>query len=1349
MDALLQSEKANKAALSSEQNKNKLELQKLVAVKNAQIDLLNSTVTSGLKANWDDEFYSFFYINEGLCRMLGYTEAELMAKCDGKMTKLVYPPDLPQALKDCDRCFAQSDEYSTEYRVERKDGSLIWVWDKGRKAKNENGVTVINSVLADITESVCARETIKKQANFLQALYDSTPCGLVQFAIGGDYHLLNANKATQDITGYTERELFEVVRNLFAILHSDDVEQTRRGIEYVVQSRKSKQMRYRIYNKTGDIVHISAVISIVVNSEGTPVLQLAIIDVTEVDKTVQERNTTYDNIPGGVAKFMIDDKLTIVEANDNFYKMFGIVKHKNGGKENGLACIHYDDVDMVRRVMTQCSLTNKIIDVEYRAKKGSANSPVWIHLIGRFIGKMGGFKLYQCVLVDISKQKKAQLQLSRERERYRIAMEISADIVYEYDLQSDTAITYENIRTPEGSEVLKQTLTNYSKRRENPKFTHPDDLPAMMSVFRGENIMPVEVRMRPLSDPGDMLLWHHVQGTVVYADGKPVRVVGLIRNIDEARKIKEEKEQLQEIFDTELSRDYELICKVNTATSQYRVLTTNGSISSHMPMAGDFNKQMQWQAQTMVYPQDKEAFREGLSLQNMLEALERHKEEVVLYYRGQEQNGRLRWKCARYNYFNSNKGFILLNVRDVHDIRMEQQKEENRFNILLKETFENVVETDVETGSCDVFFPNGRNRYPVAEYRDYNKMLQSYAERYVLEEQRGGYLKQASIPYILAKIGESDEPFSFEFEVRGQDGSIAYKNRTMSLLTYDNNHRYIISYLRDITKQSLAQIEREQAGAKNRQIIEDALAAAEQANLAKTDFLSRMSHEIRTPMNAIIGLTAIASASLDSREKIVNCLSKIGISSRFLLAIINDILDMSRIENGKVSIAHDEFDFNSFLTGVTTIIYPQASARGQTFEATIDGLTAEHYIGDVLRMNQVLINILSNAVKFTPEGGVIKFCVKQVRQSKNHAYLKFTVCDNGIGMTQEQIGRIFAAFEQADSGISQKYGGSGLGLTISKSLVSLMNGSISVSSKPGEGSEFVVEIPVEVLEHDYRQDNTDTLKDLNILVGDDDVITCEHTVLILSSMGINAQYATSGRRIIEVVREAYECGQHYDIVFVDWKMPDMDGIETAKAIRQIVGPNTLVIIMSAYDWSDIEEKARAAGVNFFIAKPIFQSTVQEVLLKTIQKQSKEENIPSVSDYNFTGKRVLLVEDNEINREIAQALLEMKNTTVETAANGQIAVDLFAASAAGYYDAILMDVRMPVKDGLEATHEIRALAKPDAATVPIIAMTANAFIEDIASTKKSGMNEHLAKPIETDRLYAVLNRYFSKQLAGNQ
>lgn len=1344
---MLQSEKMNKAALSSEQNQNKLELQKLVAVKNAQIDLLNSTVTSGLKANWDDEFYSLFYINEGLCRMLGYTEAELMAKCDGKMTKLVYPPDLPQALKDCDRCFAQSDEYSTEYRVERKDGSLIWVWDKGSKAKNENGVTVINSVLADITDSVRARETIKKQADFLQALYDSTPCGLVQFAIGGDYELLNANKATQDITGYTQRELFETVGNLFAIVHSDDVEQTRRDVEYVVQSGKSKQVRYRIYNKAGDIVHISSIVSVVVNSEGTPVLQLAIMDVTEVDKTVQERNTTYDNIPGGVAKFMIDDKLSIVEANDNFYKMFGIVSHKSGGKENGLACIHYDDVDMVRRVVAQCSLTNKIIDLEYRAKKGSANNPVWIHLIGRFIGKMEGFKLYQCVLVDISKQKKAQLQLSRERERYRIAMEISEDIIYEYDMERDIATTFENIRTPEGSEVLKQTLINYAKRRENPNFTHPDDLPALMSVFRGENTMPVEVRMRTLGDPGEALLWHHVQGSVVYTDGKPTRVVGVVRNIDEARKIKEEKEQLQEIFDSELSRDYELICKVNTTTGQYRMLTTNGSIGSRMPLTGNFNVQMRWQAQTMVYQQDKQSFEEGLSLKNMLAELEKKKEGVSLYYRGQEENGRLRWKCARYNYFKHSKGFILLNVRDVHDIRMEQQKEENRFNILLKETFENVVETDVETGRCDVFFPNGRNRYPLSEYRDYNKMLQSYADRYVLEDQRGSYLKQASIPYILTKIDTSDEPFTFEFEIQEPDGSIAYKSRTMSLLTYDNNRRYIISYIRDVTKHALSQIERERAEAENRRIIEDALSAAEQANIAKTDFLSRMSHEIRTPMNAIIGLTAIASANLDNREKIVNCLSKIGISSRFLLAIINDILDMSRIENGKVSIAHEEFDFNSFLTGITTIIYPQAIARGQKFEATIDGLTAEHYIGDALRMNQILINILSNAVKFTPEGGTVKFCVKQVRQTKNHAYLKFTVRDSGIGMTEEQLGRVFAAFEQADSGISQKYGGSGLGLAISKSLVSLMNGSITVTSKLGYGSEFMVDIPVEVLEHDYVSDNTDELKDLNILVGDDDVITCEHTVLILSSMGINAQYVTSGSRVIEVVREAYEGGQHYDIVFIDWKMPDMDGIQTAKAIREIVGPSTLVIIMSAYDWTDIEEKARVAGVNFFIAKPIFQSTVQEVLLKTIKKQSNEENIQSGSDYDFTGKRVLLVEDNEINREIAQALLEMKNTTVETAANGQIAVDLFAASAEGYYDAILMDVRMPVKDGLEATREIRAMSKPDAKTVPIIAMTANAFIEDIESTQKSGMNEHLAKPIETDRLYAVLERYFSKQCAG--
>ena len=508
---------------------------------------------------------------------------------------------------------------------------------------------------------------------------------------------------------------------------------------------------------------------------------------------------------------------------------------------------------------------------------------------------------------------------------------------------------------------------------------------------------------------------------------------------------------------------------------------------------------------------------------------------------------------------------------------------------------------------------------------------------------------------------------------------------------------------------------------------------------AKSDFLARMSHEIRTPMNAVIGMTTIAAASLDNRDKLTDCLGKIGLSSRYLLSLINDILDMSRIESGKVSIINEEFDFRSFVEGISSLIYPQAKNKNIVFDLNIEGVVDERYRGDPLRLNQVLINILSNALKFTPEWRSVHLSIRETRRVRDRAYLQFIVRDTGIGMETGLLERIFEPFEQGGASISHSYGGSGLGLAISSNLISLMNGHISVSSTPGVGSEFVVELPLlTVPDNTPKQDVS--LEDIRVLVVDDDLVTCEHTTLILNRIGVDAEYVTSGKAAVTRVKSALQRHTCYNIALVDWKMPDMDGVETARSIRRIVGPDTLVIIMSAYDWTEIEARAREAGVDFFISKPIFQSVVQDVLLKATRRRQSADTLP-VQKEDFAGRRILLVEDNEINMEIARTLLEFRNASVDGACNGQQAVEMFRSSPQNHYDAVLMDVRMPVMDGIAATQAIRGLDRADAATVPILAMTANAFAEDIERSRKAGMNEHLAKPIEPETLYARLASYF--------
>ena len=1306
-------------------------LQRLLVEKTRQIALLNSTVSSGLKANWDDEYYSLFYVNEGLCRMLGYTEEELMAKCRGRMTELVYPPDLPQALTDCERCFANSLTYSTEYRMQRKDGKFIWVWDTGSKSKNEEGKTVINSVIVDITERRHTNDTIRRQKAFFQSLYDTTLCALVQYDLNGTF--LNANAFTFDVIGYTEEQFrTETGGSLMSIVHPCDVDTVREHIERLIADRRPTVYNCRIIRRDGAVRWVCASANIINNMDGVPVIQAAYSDVTELQRVERERDSTYDSIPGGVAKVLIGTQLSLLEANDNFFQMLGTDRTAYKGT---LSAVAPADRGAIVTAFMEAAETDAPVDIEYRCRRFDNEQTIWIHLIARFVENAHGAKVYQCVFIDITKQKTAQIQLYRERDRYRIIMENSADVIYEYDRKTDTVVFYETIRRGDETEIAKHVSPNFSKKLYDQKIAHPEDAETVMRVFSGVQGGSAEVRLRNLKLNGDYV-WCLLQGQPVYENGALARVVGIIRDITENKRISQEKERLQRIFDLELRRDYESICQINPSTGRYVMWTPSNASYYDIPTSGIFSEELAHAISRIVCGEDQETCLKTLSIGNMLKTLEEEKEGTC-YYRVLTPDGSLRWKCARYTYFGDD-GSILLNVRDVHDIRIAQQQEENRFRAILRETCEYIIETDVETKSYTLHLPTLINRYPLADCPDYGSLIARYSERYVAPEDREAFLRAVSLPEALSRMRREGGSCSIKYTVN-TNGSPAYKTWNMSLYRYDDNREYMLSYILDITKLVLEQQEKEREAERNRQIIKDALTAAEQASRAKSDFLSRMSHEIRTPMNAVIGMTTIAAASLDNRDKLTDCLGKIGLSSRYLLSLINDILDMSRIESGKVSIINEEFDFRSFVEGISSLIYPQAKNKNIVFDLNIEGVVDERYRGDPLRLNQVLINILSNALKFTPEWRSVHLSIRETRRVRDRAYLQFIVRDTGIGMETGLLERIFEPFEQGGASISHSYGGSGLGLAISSNLISLMNGHISVSSTPGVGSEFVVELPLlTVPDNTPKQDVS--LEDIRVLVVDDDLVTCEHTTLILNRIGVDAEYVTSGKAAVTRVKSALQRHTCYNIALVDWKMPDMDGVETARSIRRIVGPDTLVIIMSAYDWTEIEARAREAGVDFFISKPIFQSVVQDVLLKATRRRQSADTLP-VQKEDFAGRRILLVEDNEINMEIARTLLEFRNASVDGACNGQQAVEMFRSSPQNHYDAVLMDVRMPVMDGIAATQAIRGLNRADAATVPILAMTANAFAEDIERSRKAGMNEHLAKPIEPETLYARLASYF--------
>lgn len=529
----------------------------------------------------------------------------------------------------------------------------------------------------------------------------------------------------------------------------------------------------------------------------------------------------------------------------------------------------------------------------------------------------------------------------------------------------------------------------------------------------------------------------------------------------------------------------------------------------------------------------------------------------------------------------------------------------------------------------------------------------------------------------------------------------------------------------------------------NTKQLEFAKESAVKANQAKSEFLSNMSHDIRTPMNAIVGMTAIARSNIDDQEHVQNCLKKIAISSKHLLGLINDILDMSKIESGKMTLNIEQISLREILNGIATIVQPQMKTKKQKFDIYIHDIITESVYCDSVRLNQVLLNLLSNAIKFTSEEGMIEIALSQVESPKGENFVRniIQVKDNGIGMSKEFLPTIFDSFIREDNARVHKTEGTGLGMAITKYIVDAMNGSIEVESEKGKGTTFTITLDLEkALEIEEEM----ILPNWKMLVVDDDELLCETTVSSLKSIGIDSEWTLSGQGAVDMAIHAHKKNNCYDVILMDWKLPDMDGIEAAKRIREELGDEIPILLVSAYDWGDMEQEERKAGISGFISKPLFKSTLYYGLKKFVKNEIKDDKKPveDIPQSNLEGYHILLAEDNDLNWEIAEVLLSSIGATIDRAENGKICVEMLTESKPGSYDVILMDIRMPVMTGLEATVEIRKSEHPDK-DIPIIAMTADAFSDDMKKCLDCGMNAHIAKPIEIDVVKNAILKFCNK------
>ncbi len=758
---------------------------------------------------------------------------------------------------------------------------------------------------------------------------------------------------------------------------------------------------------------------------------------------------------------------------------------------------------------------------------------------------------------------------------------------------------------------------------------------------------------------------------------------------------------------------------------------------------GDYDYYVRKAFKETVAEADKEEFKKALFLENLrknAETVQDFREDICQY---RHKGASLLWTEEHVLYLRQD-GKTVVNILG-RDITSEKLAEEHAYRESIEKAsiinslssmFFATYYMDLENDTFRPVMQKTAVSNILGDERSYTQGIHMYAQNFVSIEDREEYLEHVNCQKLLNSLSIEQPVAAFEYRMIPDENNRRAWIRASIVLaetTSDGRPKRALYVAQDVTESKLKEEQEQQA-------LREACEAANYANAAKSDFMSRMSHDIRTPMNAIIGMTAIAGKYLEDKERVEDCLKKITVSSRHLLSLINEVLDMSKIESGKIDLTEEEVNLSDLIGNLVTMIRPSMQEKKHNLDVHITNVEHELVIGDTMRMQQIFMNILGNSAKYTNPGGNIEMEINE-RPSNMHGYgcYEFVFRDNGIGMSKEFQEKLFEPFSRAEDSRVSKIEGTGLGMTIARNIARRMNGDISVESEIGKGTTFVVTLILKLV--DTEEPDMDKLADLPVLVVDDDKNASEMTCLILENIGMKGEYVLSGREAVQRVWEHHRSNQDYFAVILDWKMPEMDGIETARAIREKVGSDVPIIILSAYDWSAVEVEARRAGVNGFISKPLFKSRLVYLFNQIAEKdKNKEPEEESFTKVNLNGKRILLVEDNELNREIAEEIIGETGVMVESAENGREALEKFEKSHAGYYDMILMDIQMPIMNGYEAVEAIRKLPRKDAVEIPIIAMTANAFTEDIQRSKNAGMNEHLTKPLDIEQLMKCLETW---------
>ena len=1091
-------------------------------------------------------------------------------------------------------------------------------------------------------------------------------------------------------------------------------------------------------------------------------------------------NDIMQGIPGGFFIYRADESEELIYVNDAMLRLFKCdtieeFKELTGNSFKGI--VHPDDLEQVEAYIThQIEGDFQEHDyVEYRIIRKDGEV-CWVEDFGHLVHDETEGDVFYVFISDIteriqklnsertSHQEMIDAASSRERQ-YMTAITSDAIAIYEVNLSKDL-MEGKATRFVGDEEISIAEDMGFSMPRRYSEFVRllGKHVPAGSRQEYYDHCSPeylLSCYEKGVLDPYfDFWIqdgserWIYAHKIFVITQNEitgDIVAIALIKDYSELRKKQEQNIKQMEMIQA-LSMDYANVYWVNLTKDTVQAFRMSNEIIKNFGnrfQEGSYIELIRFYVETSVYEPDREMLLTYAAPEHLMKMLE-NENSCAINYRVM-RDGEIEYYQMRASRIESagedveiTIGFRNVDtevrhemeqrklIEDAYNKELMQQKLLRRYELLFvsatADVYSHLLRVDLETWeTIQIEIKDGEfTKIDVGNWENYLEARVAEVRPEDREKVRSTFNRSA---FEQAKVGDK-LICSYESDVAGHAGTMKYYTVT-ARVQGEKGQRFATVFSIDYTEM----VENER---KQKVLLESALAQAQQANAAKTTFLSNMSHDMRTPMNAIIGFSAIAASHIDNMERVKDCLDKIMSSSNHLLSLINDILDMSRIESGKLQIQEKECNLSELLHTLSNIIQPQVKEKQLDFFIDTIDVANEDIYTDPLKLNQIFINILGNAVKFTPAGGTVSFKIRQKPCAvKGYGTYEFSIKDTGIGMSDDFIEHLFEPFERESSTLKSGIEGTGLGMAITKRLVEIMDGAIQVSSVKGKGTEFVITLDLRLQENSDTSQHIVEMEGLRAIVVDDDIDICKSVTNILEQIGMRSEWTTSASEAVMRARKAYDEQDPFHTYILDLNMPEQSGIETASKICKALGGDIPIIILTAYDWSDVEKEAKEAGITAFCNKPLFMSDLKNALLKANNLIDDSTSEISFTDVDFSGKRVLLVEDIDLNREIATEILKEAGFTVEMAVDGSDAVCMVEKSAEYYYDIILTDIQMPVMDGYEEVVAIRSMNRKDVATMPIIAMTANAFEEDKALALKCGMNGHIAKPLDISAVFKTL------------